>query len=280
VKFYRLLDSIPWVRDHLERKLGLVLFIGTQLTLVFYIAVKLAFDSPLEAGILLLVASFNLGAWVAAYLSMRIFLKPVEATAEALRAYLERRPVPVLPSDGHDIVGQLMRDADYIGKRTELESTQLKRAVDDDLLTGLYSRGAGKRRLLEDAARSERGKMKFHFAFFSLHGMPKSANATATNASTRCCSTLPRCSASTCADRTGWRAGTITCSPSASATTAASRKWCAVFTRYSSRARLRSRRAKSAVRLSPAACVSTCRGSRCKYSMSWRATRCAMRKKR
>jgi D-alanyl-D-alanine carboxypeptidase (penicillin-binding protein 5/6) len=56
--------------------------------------------------------------------------------------------VPVLPSDGHDIVGQLMRDADYIGKRTELESTQLKRAVDDDLLTGLYSRGAGKRRLL------------------------------------------------------------------------------------------------------------------------------------
>ena len=171
MKFYRLLDSIPWVRDHLERKLGLVLFIGTQLTLVFYIAVKLAFDSPLEAGILLLVASFNLGAWVAAYLSMRIFLKPVEATAEALRAYLERRPVPVLPSDGHDIVGQLMRDADYIGKRTELESTQLKRAVDDDLLTGLYSRGAGKRRLLEDAARSERGKMKFHFAFFSLHGI-------------------------------------------------------------------------------------------------------------
>jgi diguanylate cyclase (GGDEF)-like protein len=171
MKFYRLLDAIPWVRESLERKLGLVLFVGTQLTLVFYVAVKLLLDSPMEAGILLLVASFNLGSWVAAYIAMRFFLQPIEATADALRAYLERRPVEVLPQDGHDMFGQLMRDADYIGKRAELDSSQLQRAVDDDLLTGLYSRRAGKRRLLEDAARSERGKMKFHFAFFSLHGL-------------------------------------------------------------------------------------------------------------
>lgn len=171
MKFYRLLDAIPWIRESLERKLGLVLFIGTQLTLFFYVAIKLLLDSPMEAGILLLIASFNLGSWVAAYIAMRFFLQPIEATAEALRAYLERRPVEVLPQDGHDMFGQLMRDADYIGKRAELDSSQLQRAVDDDLLTGLYSRRAGKRRLLEDAARSERGKMKFHFAFFSLHGL-------------------------------------------------------------------------------------------------------------
>ncbi len=171
MKFYRLLDAIPWVRESLERKLGFVLFLGSQLTLLIYIGVKLFLASPLEPGILLLVASFNLGSWVAAYVAMRFLLLPIEATANALRAYLERRPVVVLPQDGHDLFGQLMRDADYIGKRVELESSQLQRALDDDLLTGLYSRRAGKRRMLEDAARSDRGQMKFHFAFFSLHGL-------------------------------------------------------------------------------------------------------------
>ena len=171
MKFYRLLDSLPWVRNSLERKLGFTLFVGSQLTLLIYVAIKLIVGSPLEPGILLLVASFNLGSWVAAYVAMRFFLQPIEATANALRAYLERRPVDVLPQDGHDILGQLMRDADYIGKRAEMDASQLNRAVDDDRLTGLYSRRAGKRRLLEDAARSDRGKMKFHFAFFSLHGI-------------------------------------------------------------------------------------------------------------
>ena len=169
MKFYRLLDSIPWVRESLERKLGFILFIDSQLTLLFYILVKLVFGSPLEPGILLLVTSFNLGSWVAAYIAMRFLLQPIEATAAALRAYLERRPVEVLPQDGHDIFGQLMRDADYIGKRAELDSSQLNRVIDDDLLTGLYSRRAGKRHMLEDVARSERGRMKFHLAFFSLH---------------------------------------------------------------------------------------------------------------
>ena len=169
MKFYRLLEAIPWVRESLERKLGLILLIGSQLTLLIYVGVKLALDSFIEPGIVLLVASFNLGSWVAAYVAMRYFLQPIEATAGALRAYLERRPVDVLPQDGHDIFGQLMRDADYIGKRAEMDATELNRAIDDDLLTGLYSRRAGKRRMLEDVARSERGKMLFHFAFFSMH---------------------------------------------------------------------------------------------------------------
>ncbi|MBL8520538.1 MAG: diguanylate cyclase [Betaproteobacteria bacterium] len=169
--FYKLLDAIPWVRESLPRKLGFMLFIATQVTLVLFMLAKVALNSPLDWGIVLMVASFNLGSWVAGYLGMRLFLQPVEATAGVLRAYLERRPVDVLPVHGHDIVGQLMRDADYIGKRQELDSTQVLRAVDEDLLTGLYSRRAGKRRLLEDVARSDRGQMRLHFAFISLHGL-------------------------------------------------------------------------------------------------------------
>lgn len=169
--FYKLLDAIPWVRESLPRKLGFMLFLATQVTLVLFVLAKWALDSPLDYGILLLVASFNLGSWVAAYLGMRLFLQPVEATADVLRAYLERRPVNMLPITGHDVVGQLMRDADYIGKRQELDSSQLQRSVDDDTLTGLYSRRAAKRRLLEDVARSDRGQMRLHFAFLSLHGL-------------------------------------------------------------------------------------------------------------
>lgn len=169
--FYKLLDAIPWVRESLARKLGFTLFAQTQITLVLFVLAKWALNSPLDYGILLLVASFNLGAWVACYLAMRLFLQPIEATAGVLRAYLERRPVNLLPITGHDVVGQLMRDADYIGKRQELDSSQLQRAVDDDLLTGLYSRRAAKRRLLEDVARSDRGQMRLHFAFISLHGL-------------------------------------------------------------------------------------------------------------
>ena len=51
--------------------------------------------------------------------------------------------------------------ADYVGKRTELESSQLQRALDDDVLTGLYSRRAGKHRVLEDATRSWRAVCAF-----------------------------------------------------------------------------------------------------------------------
>jgi diguanylate cyclase (GGDEF)-like protein len=168
---YRLLDSIPWVRESLARKLGFVLFAGTQVTLLIFLALKVALGSPLDPGVILTVVSFNLGSWVAAYLSMRLFLQPVEATAEVLRAYLERRPAKELPFTGHDIVGQLMRDAGYIGKRQELDASQLHRVADEDILTGHYSRRAGKRRLMEDVARSDRGQMKLHFSFVSLHGM-------------------------------------------------------------------------------------------------------------
>lgn len=171
MKFYRLIDQLPWVRESLPRKLAFVLFVGSQLTLLIYVAVKIAMNSLIEPGIVLLIASFNLGSCVAGYVAMRFFLQPVEATAAALRAYLERRPVEVLPQDGHDVIGQLMRDADYIGKRTALETSKLKRAVDDDLVTGLYSRRAGKRRMLEDIARSDRGRLIFHFAFFSMHSI-------------------------------------------------------------------------------------------------------------
>ena len=102
---YRFLDKIPWVRESLPRKRGTLLFIATQLTLLLDVFAKDAVSSPTAPGILLLIASFNLGSWVAVYVMMRFFLRPIEATVAALRAYIERRPVEHLPQDGHDVFG-------------------------------------------------------------------------------------------------------------------------------------------------------------------------------
>ena len=64
-----------------------------------------------------------------------------------------------------------MRDADYIGKRQELDSRSCSVPWDDDLLTGLYSRRAAKRRLPKNVARfrpwSDASAL---LPFISLHG--------------------------------------------------------------------------------------------------------------
>ena len=86
VPLYRFLDKIPWVRESLPRKPGILLFIATQLTLLLYVFAKDAVSSPTEPDILLLIASFNRGSWVDAYVMMRFFLRPTEAAAPALRA--------------------------------------------------------------------------------------------------------------------------------------------------------------------------------------------------
>ena len=83
---YRFLDKIPWVRESLPRKPGTLVFIAIQLTLLLHVFAKHAASSPTEPGILLLIASFNRGSWVDAYVMMRFFLRPTEAAAPALRA--------------------------------------------------------------------------------------------------------------------------------------------------------------------------------------------------
>ncbi|HEX4859514.1 MAG TPA: diguanylate cyclase [Usitatibacteraceae bacterium] len=171
MKFYKLLNWIPWFRDNHERKLGLVLFLATQATLLAYLAIKALSNDPVDLGIVFIGTIFNVGSWGAAYLAMRLYFLPVEHTSKALRNYLERQPAVALPADGKDLIGQLMRDAEYLGRRYAQDTAELQRSVDDDVLTGLYTRSAAKRRLSEDVARSERGQMTFHFVFVSLHGL-------------------------------------------------------------------------------------------------------------
>jgi diguanylate cyclase (GGDEF)-like protein len=175
MKLYALLDRFPWTRESLPRKLGVILFLATQFSLLIYVLVAWLMKNPIEPGWILVMASLNLGAWAAAYIAMRFLLAPIEATAGALRAHLERRPVTALPQHHSDVIGQLMRDASYLAKRVGDDTNFLQKSTESDPLTGLYSRRTGNRRLGEDVARAARQQMVFHFAFFALHGLKEPA---------------------------------------------------------------------------------------------------------
>ena len=171
MKLYRLLDSIPWARKHFERKLGLTLFVASQLTLAIYIAVKFFYHSPHESGVLLILASFGFSTWLASYVMMRLLLAPLDQTATELRNHLDRRANINLPTQYSDVVGQLMRDAGYLARRARKDADYLLHYGQTDPLTGFYTRNSGRRRLGEDLARAERHSSSLHFSFISLDGL-------------------------------------------------------------------------------------------------------------
>ena len=171
MKLYRLLDSIPWARTHFERKLGLTLFVASQLTLVIYVTLKFIYGSPLEPGLVLILASFGLGTWLVTYILIGLLLAPLHHTAAELRNHLERRAMVNLPTQYTDVVGQLMRDAGYLARRARKDADYLLQSDETDPLTGFYTRNSGRRRLGEDVARAERHNSSLHFSFLSLDGL-------------------------------------------------------------------------------------------------------------
>ena len=171
MKLYRLLNSIPWARTHFERKLGLTLFVASQLTLVIYVALKFINNSPLEPGLVLILASFGLGTWLVSYILIDLLLAPLHHTAAELRNHLERRAIVNLPTQYTDVVGQLMRDAGYLARRARKDADYLLQSDETDPLTGFYARNSGRRRLGEDVARAERHNSSLHFSFMSMDGL-------------------------------------------------------------------------------------------------------------
>lgn len=164
---YAWLENFSWTRGHWPRKLGVLLFLATHASLLFYVLAKWLLSSPIDLPLVLMVFGFDLGAWIVAYIFMRDLFAPLNLAAAALRAHLEKRGPVELPEHYTDVAGQLLRDARYLTQH----ATGDQDAADIDRLTGFYTQRAGKRRLLEDTARADRGQMKFHFVFISLHGI-------------------------------------------------------------------------------------------------------------
>ena len=100
---------------------------------------------------------------------LRELLVPVELTAEALRAYIDKRKVPDLPGSFPDTAGKLMEGTQYTLTQLHETISRLERVSDTDDLTGVYNRRAGEKRLTEEVARAERDLQSFQFAFLDIN---------------------------------------------------------------------------------------------------------------
>ncbi|APV51273.1 hypothetical protein BWI17_17235 [Betaproteobacteria bacterium GR16-43] len=168
---YRLLSGIPQLRDSYAGKFAFAAFVGTISPLLIFIAYLLVSRAdmaqmyPVLAAVVLACVTGFLGTlWM-----LRELLVPIDATAEALRSYIDRRKVPDLPIDFPDRAGRLMEGTQYTLSQLHQTIERLERVSDTDELTGLYNRRAGEKRLIEEIARAERDLQAFQIAFLDIN---------------------------------------------------------------------------------------------------------------
>jgi diguanylate cyclase (GGDEF)-like protein len=173
MQIYRRLAAVPALRDSYARKFAVAALVSAQTPLAVFIVyllvarADLADMYPLLAALVLAsVAGFLGTLWL-----LREILVPIDLTAQALRAYLESRRLPDLPTDFPDRAGRLMEGTQYALTQLHATISRLERISDADERTGTYNRRAGEKRLLEEIARAERDLEPFHVAFFDLVGL-------------------------------------------------------------------------------------------------------------
>lgn len=171
MEVYRLLAGIPQLQTSYAGKFALAAFVGTMIPLIVFIVFLLVSRTdwdriyPLIAALLLACFAGFLGTlWM-----LRELLVPIDATAEALRAYIDKRELPDLPTSFPDRAGRLMEGTQYTLRQLHETISRLERVSDTDDLTGIYNRRAGEKRLAEEIARAERDLQGFQVAFFDIN---------------------------------------------------------------------------------------------------------------
>jgi diguanylate cyclase (GGDEF)-like protein len=170
LKVYTALSRLSFPRSY-QSKILLAAFLGMQLPLlglVFYLvlASPMGFESTL--GVLAVALFTTLAGTAATLYALYGLLAPLSLTSEALRSYLDRDQMPELPTDHADQAGRLMASAQYTVERLDEMIHSLGETAAKDSLTGVYNRRAAEARLVEDAARTRRGRNGFMLALVAL----------------------------------------------------------------------------------------------------------------
>ncbi len=160
LRIYSLLSRVGFA-DSYRGKIMLVVFLGIHLPLIAVVLYLLA-TSPggllAHVGILgALLAATVLGLVVTLW-ALRGLLAPIGLTSGALRGYLDDGKKPDLPIGYGDEVGRLMADVRYAVENLDSTVRLMEGLSGTDHLTGLLNRRAGEKRLLEEAARADRGE--------------------------------------------------------------------------------------------------------------------------
>jgi diguanylate cyclase (GGDEF)-like protein len=168
--YRRLAESGPFT-DSYATKFALAAFVGVLIPLATFILFLLLSQSDwssmypaLAALVLACFAGFLGTMWL-----LRELLLPIDLTAQALRAYIDSRTLPDLPTHLKDRAGRLMEGTQYTLSQLHETITRLERVSDTDDLTGIYNRRAGDKRLAEEVARAERDLQTFQLAFFDIN---------------------------------------------------------------------------------------------------------------
>lgn len=176
MKLYRLLNALPGARIEFNRKLEAVVVLAALAPFVVYAGTRALLGDPPELGLLLLLFCLSQGGALLTYLLLRLLLEPLFLVERTL---VTRQPGPALEAqmDSQDLLARLVRDAAALAQRHEQEARHIQAAALTDDLTGVYTRAAIKRRLVEDCARTDRKQMTLHVALIRVENLPAVAQA-------------------------------------------------------------------------------------------------------
>ncbi|ELR96926.1 GGDEF domain-containing protein [Gloeocapsa sp. PCC 73106] len=137
---YQTLDSFIWLQSY-PRKIFLVCFVGTHIPLLSLITYLLLFsrDNQLWMICIIILLGTLLGTVITLW-GLYLLLVPVMMTRQALKDYLNKHEMKVLPTNFKDEAGQLLRDLDHTLSILTETLGKLKKQASVDFLTGLLNR--------------------------------------------------------------------------------------------------------------------------------------------
>ena len=159
LKTYASVARIPFPKSF-TGKIMLVVFAGTQLPLIVLV-LYLLLASPgglgIHSGVLAALFIATLLGFVATLFALRALLAPVRLASSSLKASLDERRKPELPTGFSDEAGRLMADVQHALDHLDSTIRSLEGLSGTDHLTGLPNRREGEERLAGDLARAKRG---------------------------------------------------------------------------------------------------------------------------
>lgn len=139
-RLYSALSRWRPLRSSYRAKIMLIAFLGTHiplLALLCFFVISTSLSTAMALRVLLVALIATLAGTVTTLYALNQLLQPVQLVSRTLRAYLDSRQTPALPSHFQDEVGRLMADTQQA--LTQLDET-LRYAATYDQLTGLPNR--------------------------------------------------------------------------------------------------------------------------------------------
>lgn len=169
--FYHIMSKIKRPSSY-EGKLMLIAFAGTHiplLGLIFYVIVAHteSLNDSLPYIITTLVAT--LFGMIATLSGLHLMLQPVTAVSKTLRAYLDEKELPHLPTEYTDQAGHLMADVQHVITSLDSFIIHYKHHASTDMMTGLPNRSAAEQFLISTIKQAQEQKQSFSFCFIDVN---------------------------------------------------------------------------------------------------------------